>query len=334
MNKRNGNGKFTYVVSKNGNGDFTSVQQAIDSIPSYSNQREYILIKDGTYKERLKVPSDKDKVTLVGQNKKKVILTYDAAANKVNPKTGKKYGTDKSASTFVNGSGFAAVNITFQNSAGYYDGRKGKTNHGQTLAINITGDKSVFENCRFLSGQDTFYAGEVRSYVKNSYIQGTTDFIFGPAKVVFKNCNIHSYGGTAVTAANTKSYVDYGLVFWNCTVSGESGVQTTLGRPWRGYAAVAFLKSKLGKAIKPKGWTNWHQTDRYKTARYVEYDNSGPGYTPSKRVSWDHILTDSSKANKYKTLNVMKTTYSKNPKVDNWNPKMVLKKINKHIGPQ
>lgn len=220
--------------------------------------------------------------------------------------------------------------MTFRNAAGYYGGSRGKTNYGQTLAIYIDGDKTIFKNCLFLSGQDTFYAADVRVYVKNSYIEGTTDFIFGAATAVFENCKIHSYGGTAITAASTKKYVDFGFVFRNCKITAESDVKTLLGRAWRDYAAVAFINSYLGDCIRSKGWSAWNEPIRKERSRYAEYMNNGPGYKPSQRVMWAKILS-ASEAEKYKTLNILKTTYDETPSVDNWNPKMVLQKVEKHI---
>lgn len=323
--------KYTFVVSKDGSGDFTSIQKAIDSLKSYQNERQYVYIKDGVYKENLVIPAEKTNITLIGESKKGAIITYYNAARKINPETGEEYGTFGSASVYVHAVGFVAANITFRNSAGYYGGIKGRENQGQALAISVDGDKSIFKNCRFLSGQDTFYAEEVRSYVVDSYIEGTTDFIFGSATVVFDHCEIHSYGGSAITAANTPKYIMFGFVFRDCNITAEPGVKTLLGRAWRDYAATAFLNTNMENCIKPEGWSNWGEPDRKQTARYVEYSNSGPGADTSGRVEWAHILTESGQASKYKTLNVLKTTYDETPQIDNWNPKKILQKIDKYI---
>jgi len=50
-----------------------------------------------------------------------------------------------------------------------------------------------------------------------------------------------------------------------------------LGRPWRDYAAVAFINCDLGDHIKPEGWHNWGKSEKEKTARYSEYGSTGPG---------------------------------------------------------
>ncbi|MCW9706579.1 pectinesterase family protein [Fodinibius salsisoli] len=310
--------EFKYVVDKNGDGDFQSVQQAIDAVPSYLDDRTSILIKKGVYKELLTIPEEKKNITLVGEKAEEIILKYDNAADKIDPETGEEYGTSGSASTFIHGDGFVAVNITFENSAG--------TEYGPALAIYVDSDQSIFKNCRFLGRQDTFYGDRVRIFVQDSYIEGTVDFIFGPATAVFENCEIHSYGGTSITAASTESYVDFGFVFRNCSITSEPGVETDLGRPWRPYAAVAYLNSELGGGIKPEGWNNWGNTSNEATARYVEYNNSGPGAQIQERVEWVSILS-ANEAEEYATPNVLKTTYSKTQVTDHWDPYKLLEKM-------
>src|SRR5699024_5841902 len=151
--------QYRYVVDKEGKGDFRSVQNAIDAVSSYLDERTYILIKKGIYKEVLTIPEEKKNITLVGEEAEDVVLTYDNAANKIDPETGEEYGTSGSASTFIHGEGFVAVNITFENSAG--------TEYGQALAVYVDSDKSVCKNCRFLGRQDTFYGDRVSIFVQD-----------------------------------------------------------------------------------------------------------------------------------------------------------------------
>jgi len=39
------------IVAKDGTGNFTTIQAAIDSVPSNSSKRTVIFVKNGTYKE-------------------------------------------------------------------------------------------------------------------------------------------------------------------------------------------------------------------------------------------------------------------------------------------
>ena len=60
----------------------------------------------------------------------------------------------------------------------------------QAVALSTTGDKTVLQNVRLHGFQDTFYADSpnataiARVYVKDSFIEGDTDFIFGRAVLV------------------------------------------------------------------------------------------------------------------------------------------------------
>jgi pectinesterase len=305
----------TITVAKDGSGNYTTVQAAINAVPNNSSTRTIINIKNGTYKEVITLESNKKNVSLIGQSATGVKLTYNNYATKINPATGAAYGTGGSASTFIKATGFYAQNIVFENSSGPV---------GQALAISISGDKAVFNNCRFLGRQDTWYAAYCRVYCKNCYIEGTTDFIFGPATAFFDACNLYSYGGTAITAASTENYVTYGFVFNNCTVTGASGVSTLLGRTWRPYAATAFVNSSLSSIIARAGWSDWGNPANQTTARYREYGNTGSGASTAGRVSWSRLLTSAEVANYTNYRTVLKTTYSSSPVTDNWNPSLII----------
>lgn len=294
--------KANFVVAKDGSGNFTTVQAAIDAVPNFSKKKTVIYIKNGVYKENITVPTNKTNVELIGENAKKTILTYDNYAEKKNI-FGKNIGTSGSSSFFEFGNGFTAKNITFQNSAGPV---------GQAVAIRVDGDKAVFVHCRFLGNQDTMYnhGHKSREYFKDCYIEGTVDFIFGWATAVFDHCTIYCKTSGCITAASTPKTSRYGYVFKDCKIVGSAASDTYyLGRPWRAYADVTYIDCYLGKQIKPAGWSNWHNTDRYKTAHYAEYGSYGPGANSSARVSWSHQLT-AKQVKKYTMKNIF----------NGWNP--------------
>jgi pectin methylesterase-like acyl-CoA thioesterase len=308
---------YNIVVAKDGTGNYTTVQAAVNASPSNSSTRTTIYIKNGTYYEVITVPSNKTNLTFIGQSSTGTILTYNNYAAKINPATGAAYGTSNSASTFINGAGFYALNLTFANSSGPV---------GQAVAVRSTADKAVFKNCRFLGDQDTYYPHSGRSYHENCYFEGTTDFIFGGAIAYFQNCQLYTKGGSSLTAANTASYLAYGYVFNNCQITGSGSNITDLGRPWGGYASVTFMNTSITNAIKAVGWNDWGNSANQTTARFSEYNNSGAGYVPASRVSWSKILT-AAQAASYTKLNVLKATNA-NPQVtDNWNPDTIINSV-------
>jgi pectinesterase len=47
----------------------------------------------------------------------------------------------------------------------------------------------------------------------------------------------------------------------------------------------------MGKHITPAGWDNWKNEANEKTARYAEYNSTGPGANAAARVKWSRQLT-------------------------------------------
>jgi pectinesterase len=278
--------RYDFVVAKDGSGDFTSVQEAIMAVPDFRKNTTTIFIKNGRYKEKLILPASKTGVKFIGEDAAETILTYDDFASKKNA-FGEEIGTTGSTSFYIFGDDFIAENISFENSAGPV---------GQAVAVRIDGDRVMFDNCRFLGFQDTLYphGRNSRQYYKNCYIEGTTDFIFGWSTAVFEGCEIFSKeGGHYITAASTEEGSDYGFVFLNCRLTGNTPAHTVyLGRPWRPYAQTVFINSHLGGHINPEGWHNWNKPEAEKTTFYAEYGSEGPGAETAHRVSWSHQLSE------------------------------------------
>ncbi|MBE8724499.1 pectinesterase family protein [Flavobacterium hungaricum] len=285
QDKKSARNDYDIVVDANGTGNYTTVQAALNSVALSKTIETKIFIKNGVYKEKLEVVLNQNNITLIGESKEKVRLTYDDYASKSNG-AGGTIGTSGSASFIITGNDFKARNITFENSSGPV---------GQAVAVRIDGDKVVFENCSFLGFQDTLYprADTSRQYYKNCYIEGTTDFIFGGSTAVFDQCEIFAKkGGSYITAANTPQSNAYGFVFLNCKLIANSGDSSYyLGRPWRNYARTVFLKCEMGPHIKAAGWHNWGKPEAESTTFYAEYLSTGIGGNSSARVKWSHQLS-------------------------------------------
>lgn len=292
--------KMEMTVAKDWSGDYRSIQAAVDASKSFPYERITIHIKNGVYNEKVKVHAWNPKLTFVGESKEKTIITYDDHFEKMNRGRNSTFFT---YTLLVQGNDFQAKNLTVQNTAGPV---------GQAVALHVEADRAVFENCRFLGNQDTIYlAGEgFRQYFKNSYIEGTTDFIFGQATAVFENSTIHSTSNSYVTAASTPKNQPFGFVFLDCKLTADSDVtEVYLGRPWRKYAQTVFINSWLGSHIIPTGWDNWGEAENEQTALYAEHDNQGPGYKPDERVEWAQQLSNE-EAQKYSLENIFR----------DWNP--------------
>lgn len=285
--------KYDIVVAQDGSGDYKTVQEALNSVTSLKTKETRILIKKGVYKEKLEVIKDKNNISLIGESKENVILTYDDYASKKNS-SGQDIGTSGSASFIVTADNFKAKNITFENSSGPV---------GQAVAVRVDGDKIIFDNCKFLGFQDTLYPRSTtsRQYYKNCYIEGTVDFIFGASTAVFDQCEIFAKkGGSYLTAASTDEKNPYGLVFLNCKLTTNSGNSSYyLGRPWRNYAKTVFVQCEMAAHIKAEGWHNWGKSEAETTTFYGEYQSTEAGGNIASRVSWSHLLTSEQFANQY-----------------------------------
>ncbi len=272
--------KYVFTVAKDGSGDFKYIQDAIDAMRVYPLMPIKLFIKNGIYTEKIELPSDNTDVSFIGESVDKTIINFSDYSGRG------KLTTFTSYTVKISGNRFTAENITFTNSAGPV---------GQALALYVNADKAVFKNCRFLGNQDTMYlAGESsRQYFVDCYIEGTTDFIFGPSTAVFQRCTIRAKANSYITAANTTPGKKFGFVFMDCTVIADSAVNKLyLGRPWRAYSQTVFLHCDLPKQITPEGWNNWSNPENEKTAYYAEYKNTGEGAVTPGRVKWIHLLTD------------------------------------------
>jgi pectinesterase len=285
------------VIAQDGSGNFKTVQEAFNSIPVNNKMPITIFIKNGIYKEKLHLDSSKTFVTLIGEDKFNTILTYDDHTGKISPK-GDTINTRTSSSFLIKADDFTAKNITFQNDAGF--------TAGQAVAVEADGDRNAFFNCRFVGFQDVLFTNNdhARQYYKNCYVEGTTDFIFGSSTVWFEQCHIHSKKNSHVTAASTPKENQFGYVFNDCILTGDSTLHNvSLGRPWRPYASVVYIHCYIGQHIMPEGWANWNKTENYKTTRYAEYENYGPGAATNRRMPWSKQLTEE-EVKKYTLKNI------------------------------
>jgi pectinesterase len=237
------------VVAKDGSGNYKTVQEALNAISVHNHKPVEIFVKKGIYTEPLTLAAGKDFVTLIGEDKDGTVLTYNNHTGTVSP-TGDVINTYTSASFFIYANHFKAKNITFQNDAGF--------SAGQAVAVFAHGDELSFFNCNFKGFQDVlFCSGEgSRQYYQNCYIEGTTDFIFGPSTAVFQSCEIHSKKNSHVTAASTPPDVPFGFVFFDCKLTADTGLNhVSLGRPWKPYASVIYIRCWIGPHILPKAGT-------------------------------------------------------------------------------
>ncbi|XP_047339189.1 probable pectinesterase 53 [Impatiens glandulifera] len=281
---------FSLTVDKNpATGDFTSIQDAIDSLPTVNLIRVVIKVHAGVYKEKVIIPAMKSFISIEGDGADKTIVEWGDTAQTIGP-NGKPLGTFGSATFAINSPFFIARNITFKNPTPVPEpGAIGK----QAVALRISGDNAAFYGCKFLGAQDTLYDQLGRHYYKDCYIEGSVDFIFGNGLALFEECHVHAIAQRmgAVTAQGRSNMLeDTGFSFVNCKVTGSGALY--LGRAWGPFSRVVFANTYMDDIIIPKGWFNWGDPTREMTVFYGQYKCTGPGARFAGRVSWSRELTD------------------------------------------
>ncbi|MEU0165398.1 pectinesterase family protein [Streptomyces iakyrus] len=283
----------TLTVAQDGSGQYRTVQAAVNAVPANNPARVVIAVKPGTYRELVKVPSNKPHVTIqgTGGSRKDTTIVYNNASGTPKPGGG-TYGTGGSATVAVEADDFQARNLTIAND---FDEKANQSLDGhQAVALRTAADKVFLDGIIVSGDQDTLLLDTAskdrlgRVYVSNSYVIGNVDFIFGRATAVVDKSVItlkKRWNGTSAgyitapsTAANRK-----GILIANSTVNGDvSAGSFHLGRPWHagGDASLdpqtTVRNTSLSNAIKSTPWTDMSGFS-WKDDRFAEYKNSGAG---------------------------------------------------------
>ena len=288
------------TVAKDGSGDFTTIQEAVDALRSFRPEgRATIRVRNGVYEEKVVVPSHKTEISIIGESRDSTILIWHDHANMSDGKGG-TIGTFGTYTLKVEGPGFICEDMTIVNDAMTFNNPRWHVSHkdiynvGQAVAVHIDADRVIFRNCALKGFQDTLFTGnpEGREFFDNCWIEGTVDFIFGPATVWFRQCHLHALSDGYYTAASTPEG-RYGYIFDACTFTASEGIgKLWLGRPWRPYAQVILKDCLIDAPVDPQGWNDWGDPANHRTARFWEYSCSGKGSDRSGRVTWSKKLSN------------------------------------------
>ena len=278
--------------------------------------RYTILIRNGRYREKLSV--DRPNVSLIGESRDGVIITYDAAADTRRPEGG-TYGTRGSFTLRITAPGFRAESLTVENAFDYManaakpvdDPTKFANPQAVALMTDGSNDRAVFVNVRIAGHQDTLFTNAGRHYFVGCIILGSVDFIFGAGQAVFEDCDIVSRDRGSrtnngyVSAPSTLLSQPYGFLFFRSRLKKESPSMApgtvVLGRPWHPAAlpgvnsAAAYIECWMDDHIAAKGWDRMSSVDSATAtriwyepgdSRFFEYRSSGPGSgsSPGRRT--------------------------------------------------
>ncbi|KAG5079491.1 hypothetical protein JHK86_003556 [Glycine max] len=240
---------WSIVVDQSGHGNFSTIQSAIDSVPSNNRYWVSIKVKAGTYREKVKIPYDKPFIILKGEGKRRTLVEWD------------DHNDISQSPTFAAMADNLVVKcMSFRNS--YNNPINNKHENVPAVAAMVSGDKAYFFRVGFFGVQDTLWDVAGRHYYMLCTMQGAVDFIFGAAQSLFERCSISVIGGALapglsgfITAQGRENSQDAnGFVFKDCHVFGSGS--SYLGRPWRSYARVLFYNTTMTNVVQPSGWTS------------------------------------------------------------------------------
>lgn len=198
-------------VALDGSADFTSIQQAINSAPD--DGKPYVIyVTNGIYHEKLNV--SRPNIMLIGENRDQTVITA-TTANGTLDENGKKYGTSGSRTVYINAANFTARSLTIENGFDFPanqaksddDPTKIRGTQAVALLVSTKADRSQFKDVRLVSYQDTVYLRAPHTYVDNSVITGTVDFIFGEGTALFENSQLIARYRDDVAPGNTQGYL-------------------------------------------------------------------------------------------------------------------------------
>ena len=319
---------YDAVVAVDGSGDYKTVQEAIDAAPAGRAFPWLIFIKNGEYKGHVDVPSNKPYLHFIGQERDKVIITDDKLCGGDNA-----LHVSVGATVVVNSDNCYFDNLTLENSWGH-DKQAGP----QALALNTTGDRTVFKNVAMLSYQDTWITpstSNYRVYAKDCFIEGAVDFIYNSGNIYIDNTTlyINRKSGGYIVAPSHAADVKWGYVFMNCTITAPGNPAETdvwLGRPWHNQPKTVFINTTAEVTIPAAGWYEKMGGLPALWAEYNTMDGDGNPLDLSQRRSsywkevdgeqvWVHNVKNvlsAEEAAQYTVKNVLSGS-------DNWQPSII-----------
>ena len=266
-----------------------------------------------------------------------------------NPGSGTTNGSYWNATVVINADGFRAEGIIFENSFNQYVSAaaaldvivaQGSAKEGAVpraelpfgstavqayeykeraaaLAIANNCAEIYFENCKFISRQDTLYGGVgTTAAFYDCSIYGSTDYIFGGMIAVFAKCDLvfntseHKNDVGYITAAQQSS--GRGYLMYNCTVTSTiPGVDTAseyaskpgyFGRPWAANTSeVVFYMTNIeatctewytlsASLIRPDGWLSTLSGESNLVGEFGTYEIAAGVDNSGSRVGWSNVF--------------------------------------------
>jgi pectin methylesterase-like acyl-CoA thioesterase len=301
-------GRTRVEVAPDSRGDFCTLQGAVDYIPEDNFTPFEIYVRNGTFEGIAYLGPGRNRVRLVGEDRKKTILT---GRNNDQMNSGRMMRPLLS----VDADDVTIENLTVRNTTPY----KGS----QAEALRLSGQRCVVRHCDFYSFQDTLLLNG-RVYVADCYVEGDVDFVWGHGTTFFDNCEFKAvHDGYYVTSRNPPDL--FGFVFSNCRLTAAPDVKKCwLARIESGRfpgSAVAFLNCSMGDHIPAAGWQiTGSDLSRLRFFEYRSLTLEGQPLDISQRHPASHQLTETEAAELSDPNKVLSARDAWKPKPQALNP--------------
>jgi pectinesterase len=207
------------VVDDDGIADFNTIQAAVQSIPSTNRERIIILVKDGTYREKIRV--DASFITLRGESRKGTRIEFSQVKEDF---VAHSDGFGWAVINLNRANDFVLENLTVENTA--------RDMSAHAFAISGTGDRTITLDCHLLSrGGDTVALGHrepSHSYHARCNFSGSVDFVCPCGWCYARDCSFYAHRKTAAIWHHGALDPKMKFVMRNCRFDGATGF--VLGR--------------------------------------------------------------------------------------------------------
>jgi hypothetical protein len=306
----------------------SAINEANKLNESADAERTYIFIPDGFYDlgEITLTRISGHNIALVGQSMEGTVIQ-----NKPDVKT---ESISKTAVLQNRGTGNYFQDLTLKNALDYYHVEP----DGRAVTLQDKGTRTICNRVRMLSYQDTYYSDNERcqSYMLDTEIHGTIDFICGAGDVWFERCRIVTEkrtpdgSGVDIITATRTSETKWGYVFNHCTIENDVSA-FNYGRSWHTNPHCVWLYTTLLTPEKLEA-TRFDDEGMKTSGNYFkEYgtmDGVGHDITPKSNVV-RFTLRDHTQP--YTAETIMKKEEAKQYTIKrifgDWRPDIQLKKI-------
>lgn len=286
---------FDFVLGVDG--DFKAAIAKASSSGASESKRFILFVPDGEYNITKLTGDEHGKTTFSGSN---ISIIGQSVDKTIIWNTTDTEGISTTATIyFPSNKNMYMQDITLQNRSSVSSANAAR----QVALQQNAGDKFIYKNVRLLSGQDTYYTKNGRTYWEGGEINGTVDFICGGGDIFFEGTKlVMTRNGGYITASQNPD--DWGYVFNNAIieVSNSSFNKTFyLGRSW-GHAKTIFLNTIMRAEPRAEGWGPDMNSAPAVFGEYNSKNGSGGDINTSQRKTRFDGGKDPSSATTLKTV--------------------------------